>query len=250
MDIRGLLRDWPYDEDQNVRLLVGDDGHDLLQVRLPMGIEQYEVDGRPDGFRPEGFQTWLDALIDRKQKFVALDATDGFVLSDGDFRHLQQEAVLFYYRYVLLFQIHDFDRVTRDTDHNLNICNFVAACQRSDADFSEILQFRPYILRMNAVATAMSLSSHAKIKEAIAVLDQSIGIIENLPHVPSPSFEFEKVRSINYLRMTRRTLVKDGDQPALELEDQLAKAIEDEEFEKAAVLRDKLRLWQNSDRND
>ena len=43
-DVRRLLENWPYDPDKNIRVLRGRDGRELLQVRLPLGLEQYELD--------------------------------------------------------------------------------------------------------------------------------------------------------------------------------------------------------------
>jgi hypothetical protein len=51
-DLREFLGYWPYDPDQNVRLVSGSDGRGIMLVRQPMGLEEYEVDGRPDGLRP------------------------------------------------------------------------------------------------------------------------------------------------------------------------------------------------------
>ena len=54
-DLRQILKAWPYDPEHDARIVRGDDGRELLQVRTPLGIEQYEMDGRPDGLRPLEF---------------------------------------------------------------------------------------------------------------------------------------------------------------------------------------------------
>ena len=59
-DLRKILKSWPYDPEQDARIIRGDDGRDLLQVRTPLGIEQYEMDGRPDGARPHGMESALE----------------------------------------------------------------------------------------------------------------------------------------------------------------------------------------------
>ena len=60
MDLRKTLQAWPYDPEQDARVLPGEDGRQIVQVRTPLGIEQYEVGGRPDGARPLPFRalTW------------------------------------------------------------------------------------------------------------------------------------------------------------------------------------------------
>ena len=67
-DIRDLLRDWPYDADNAVRIVPCADGRDVLQVRTPVGIEQYELEGRPDGLRPHNAESafaFYHARLDR-----------------------------------------------------------------------------------------------------------------------------------------------------------------------------------------
>ncbi len=60
MDLRSCLEDWPYDAEKNVRMGRGADGRELIFVRQPMGLEQYEVDGRPDGRRVHGMESVLN----------------------------------------------------------------------------------------------------------------------------------------------------------------------------------------------
>jgi non-specific serine/threonine protein kinase len=53
LDLRQYLESWPYDPEQNVRLVRAADGREIILIRQPGGIEQYEVDGPPDGERPD-----------------------------------------------------------------------------------------------------------------------------------------------------------------------------------------------------
>ena len=59
-DLKPFLDSWPYDPDDCVRVITLADGREVLQVRLPLGIEQYELDGRPDGSRPHDADSVLD----------------------------------------------------------------------------------------------------------------------------------------------------------------------------------------------
>lgn len=53
--------------------------------------------------------------------------------------------VIFYYRYLVLFQVGAYDRVARDTQHNLDIRRMIEEyCQSENRN--EMLQYRPYIL--------------------------------------------------------------------------------------------------------
>src|SRR6516164_5389851 len=64
-DIRRILEAWPYDPDKDARLTQGEDGREILQVRTPVGLEQYELDGRPDGARPHGMESALEFYLQR-----------------------------------------------------------------------------------------------------------------------------------------------------------------------------------------
>ena len=64
-DLRRILKGWPYDPEHDARIVHGDDGREMLQVRTPLGIEQYEMDGRPDGLRPHGMESALEYQLHR-----------------------------------------------------------------------------------------------------------------------------------------------------------------------------------------
>ncbi len=65
VDLRKLLKGWTYDPENDARLLRGDDGREILQVRTILGIEQYEMDGRPDGSRPHGMESAFDLYCEQ-----------------------------------------------------------------------------------------------------------------------------------------------------------------------------------------
>lgn len=62
-DIGPILNDWPYESGKlNVRLITLADGETRIQVRLDLGLLQMHTEGRPDGQRPEGFDSLLEML--------------------------------------------------------------------------------------------------------------------------------------------------------------------------------------------
>lgn len=76
-DLTPLLTDWPFDPGRlNVRLIAGLDGEPRLQVRLDLGILQMHVEGRPDGQRPFGFDSYLE-YHERRLDDIAGSAGDG-----------------------------------------------------------------------------------------------------------------------------------------------------------------------------
>lgn len=245
-DLTDIFESWPYNEGRNVRIIVADDGRSLLQVRLPLGLEQYEMDGRPDRTSPHGFATVLEYTEDRLRRHIIEHGNDaGFEISTTDAEELQGEGVLFYYRYLLLYQLQYYDLVIRDTEHNIHLSDMLERyCPDEDAR-NAVLQFRPYILRMHAAARAMAIRHGMIDGDAIAILEEAIAEIQGLEEIESPAFQFEQVRSANYLRSMVRTIVgESGSEPdtsASRLEAELREAIEHEDYERAADIRDQLR---------
>jgi hypothetical protein len=148
--------------------------------------------------------------------------------------------VLFYFRYLVLFQIGDFARTARDTDHNLSLFSLVEKFAEGE-DRKELLQYKPYVVRMNAIARAM-ISLHKEMKSAAEdILTNAISAIEDMHDIDTPAVQFERVRSLNYLKATLKQIHEKKETPVDALKSELQTAIEDEEYERAASLRDRIR---------
>ena len=241
-DITDILRSWEFDADNQVRIIQAADGREVLQIRQPLGIEQYELDGRPDGKTPAAKECFLEALQARLESHIAEHGSDAdFRVSHADFLQLQNEGILYYYRYLVLFQIGDFERTARDTEHNLGICDIVERYAEVEDDKKEILQYRPYILRMYAISKAM-ISLHQQLKTAAReILESAISEIEGMPDIDTPAFQFERIRSLKYLRSTLKQVLEQKVSPLESLKQELDTAIEDENYERAAEIRDRIR---------
>ena len=173
-DITDILREWEFDSDNQIRIIQADDGRQVLQVRQPMGIEQYELDGRPDGKKPFGRATGAGGVRGApgelpQRRTAARRASPSATTTSPRCR---AKGLLFYFRYLVLFQIGDFVRTARDTEHNLALFALVERFGDSDDDRKELLQYKPYVVRMNAIARAM-ISLHKEMKSAAEdILDQ------------------------------------------------------------------------------
>lgn len=247
-DLSSLFEAWPYDEKQNIRIIIADDGRSLLQVRLPLGIEQYEMEGRPDGRRPDGFETVLEAIEHRLKQHIFSTGSDvGFEITVDEAERLHGEGILFYYRYLLLFQLSRYAGVVRDTEHNLHLCDLLERYCGDEESRNAVLQFRPYIIRMNAAAQAMAIHRHEREGDPEDVVRNAIEAIGRLEEIETPAFRLEVVRSTNYLRSLVRSFAdgraSDADSGAVaeELQKELRDAIAGENYERAAQIRDQLR---------
>ncbi len=234
-DLTDLLDAWKFDPEHNVRTTTAKDGRTVLQVRLPLGIEQYEIEGRPDGARPQGHETVLASIEERLRKHIITVGSDhSFVISPEEVANLQAEGVLFYYRYILLFQLDRFQEVIRDTEHNISLCDMLERyCPRPE-ERDSVLQYRPFIIRLQAAAQAGAIRAGAVPGDASEVIHAAISRIESLPEVESPVFQLEQHRSISFLR---ELLQND---PPDDLKIALEEAVQQEDYERAAKLRDQL----------
>jgi hypothetical protein len=238
-DLTPHLEAWSYDESQTVRRVRARDGRHVIQVRLPLGIEQYEIDGRPDGLRPMQRESWLHYYFAQAQ--AAEDAREEMHLSSEDFSRLHQEGLLYYYRYLLFFQIQDYKLCVRDTRRNLKLVDFVSRfAAREQAELLE--QYRPYILRMNYMARALHkvVDERRDLRGALRTLQAAVKAIEALPPMEGNQvFAFEKARSLKSIEELMAQL--EAHVPRhVALNRQLERAIRDEDYEQAATLRDEI----------
>jgi len=247
IDISEILAEWPYDPARNVRRISSAEGGEKLQVRLPLGLEQYELDGRPDGLRPEGFESCLELFEHR----IEHEASQAELTSD-DCKRLHEEGVLYYFRYYLCFQIGDFDRVIRDAERNLRMFDFIGAHSPRKSDRVRVDQHRPYVLRMLASAKALKLSGEKKFDAAAAALEDAVEKIESMPAVPAKTFRLEKERSLSILAgMIQEMRAKMPPSEREGVRERLSRAIRNEDYERAARLRDVLdRMEETEERGD
>ena len=248
LDLRKWFEEWPYDAESDTRLVHGADGREILQVRTPLGIEQYELEGRPDGQRPYGDESVLEHHLARMAKAREAGREDSFRLGHADCVELSAEGVMYYYRYLRLFQLKDWERTVRDTSRNLRLFDFVHRYASREEDRSQLEQWRPYLLRMNAVAKAMLLSDAKRYDEARRIVEGAVTAIEALPLIDNPSFTFERKRSLDVLKDVAAEIEKNRPPSKLEqLERELRKAVEAQEFERAAGLRDEIKALRKSE---
>jgi hypothetical protein len=241
-DLRQILRAWPYEPEQDARIVRGEDGRELLQVRTPLGIEQYEMDGRPDGLRPHGMESALEYHLHclNQAKFSGREAE--FELSPPECSELFHEGTLYYFRYVRLFQLKDWARTIRDTSRNLRSFDFLHQYAQREEDQQLLEKWRPYIIRDNSSASVLQALDKGAYDDALKVARQAIRQIESLEDLDDETFRFEQERSVMALRELESQVQKNRPLSELEqLEHQMRRAIDRQDFERAARLRDRIR---------
>ena len=241
-DLHRLLESWPYDPDNDARVVRGDDGREVLQVRTPLGIEQLEMQGRPDGARPHDMESALEFHLERLAQARAAGKEKDFELEAGDCTELFGEGTLYYFRYLRLFQLKRWAEPVRDTARNLRAFDFVHqyAAREEDRDYLE--KWRPYICRMNAAAAALLALEKGAHEQALNLIKSGMERIEALEERDDETFQFERGRSLAALRELAAQIRQTRPvSPVERLERQLRRAIDRQEFERAAELRDRIR---------
>jgi hypothetical protein len=244
LDLNTILKDWPHENGNiKVRKIAGLDGREKLQLRVDLGVLQMELAGRPDGRRPHN----CESLLEYHQRRAARAAAKGetYELTPEQCAELQQEGIQYYHRYLSLFQINDFEGVVRDTQRNLDLFTFVSEHTDREEFSWSLQQFRPYVLMMNTRAKASIFLGQGQFAEAIAEIERGRDAIvdflqqSNFPELVSKSSEIAFLDEWLEEVKAKRPLSK------LEImQREMETAIAKELYERAAELRDAIKLLQ------
>jgi hypothetical protein len=175
-DLLDFLKGWLYDPDNDVCFARGANGRDIIMVRQPMGLDQYEVDGRPDGQRMHGVETVLDFHRARIRTQELTGAAPAFELTAKDCAELFHEATIYYHRLTFLFRLKDWTRAERDAEQILRLLEFVRQHAQCAEDRVQLDPWRPRIARIHAAAQAMILLDKRQIREARETARVAIGL--------------------------------------------------------------------------
>ena len=245
-DIGPLLKHWPFSQDNSIRKIIDEDGTEKIQVRVDQGafqgILQMELDGRPDGHKPHRSPFVLDHFQNKRDQYIQSNGKEeGFGLTPSNCRELFDESSQIYERYVFLLQIQDYDRVIHDTERNMDLFRFVNRYATTEKDRLNLEKWWPYVLRINAIARVMITTQNKDYDSGIAIIRDVLEKIEALEKVEAEEFHMEKERSLKALTELLEELEQKRPMTeAEELKRELLSAIEVEDFERAAKLRDRI----------
>ncbi len=249
-DISPILEGWEYKAGQVVvRKITGADGKPKIQMRLDLGLLQMELDGRPDGERPKDKESLLEYYCAQREKHKAEFGTDaGFVLNSEDCYLLQEEGLQYYHRYLSLLALGDYKRAERDTARNLRVFDLVWKHAARESDKWALERYRPYVTMMNTRARASASLDEGNRHRAIREIEAGMKRIEQsfLDHdqegmrATSPELAFLKA----WLEE-----VKENAPPGEvdKLRDELQWAVDVEDYERAARIRDQIRKLETSE---
>jgi hypothetical protein len=239
-DITSILAGWDYEPDElQVRTITGDDGRDKIQMRIDLGLIQMEIDRRPDGRRPGGFESALE-LHEARARAAAEDGAD-FELDPSACAELMREGVQYYHRYLAAFHIQRYDLVARDTERNLRLFAFVVRHATRQRDKVQFDQYRPYVTMMHARARAHQALARNDHRAALDRIDEGIEGIRTFLRDYDQAEQEAECRELGFLLRWRRDVESERPMgPVERLEQQLELAVALEDYEEAARIRDQL----------
>jgi hypothetical protein len=241
-DLRTILDGWEYEPGKiSVRKVIGRDGREKIQTRIDMGVLQMELDGPPDGRPLDCHDSILEELETELRRHLDVYGNDeDFVLSPEQCIDLRREAYLYYQRYLSLFVLEDFERVARDTARNLRVIDLCTKYAAAPEDRSTLAAQRSYVLMMHTRSRACAALREQRHDEALHLVDQGASKLraaaaEAVDECAAPQSELRVLTALREEIISKMP----PDSPA-RLKHELQFALADEDYERAAELRDRL----------
>lgn len=238
-DISDVLDGWEYEPHRiSVRKIMGDDGRVKIQLRLDLGLLQMEAEGRPDGTRPYEAESWLDyyetLLEERSAERLRLDPEDCV--------RLRMESIQYYHRRIGFFELGEYAAAAQDAEHNLRIMDLIKVYAQEESDRAVSEQYRAFVLMHRTQALASILLKRKDFDGTLQRIDEGIQEIERFFKQYGQEEMMEEAQELRFLQRWREEIQKNK---PLSLRDEMRKrlqeAVEREEYEQAARLRDMIR---------
>ncbi len=234
MHLDDLLNAWEYNPSTlNVRLVTGKDGRDIIQMRVDMGVLQLETTGRPDGEQVEECETYLEYL-----QLLRLEEP-GRKLTDAECMEVDREFMQFYHRRICWLRLQYYHCAVMDADHTLRLMDLSAELSPDDEWTDAHEQYRPFVLFHRTQAEALGALEESSAEEAVQAISAGLDTMREffLQHDAEEHYEDDElVTRLVDLRETLRSEYSVGQT----LTERLTEAVEQEQYELAAKIRDEL----------
>lgn len=238
-DIDAALEGWDYKPGVvQARLVQARDGRQVIQLRVDLGLLQIETTGRPDGAKPHGCETYYEYL--RKQAPVFESAGQTFTLSEEQCQEADREFVQYYHRRLCWLALRNYGRAVADADHTLGFMDFVRDHSPSDEYTQAHEQYRGFVLFQRTQAAAALALEKENPEQAIDAI--ATGLSDITAFFTSAGYEeqMDENPMIQQLRKMEHSL-RETHGIEETLQEQLDRAVANEDYERAARLRDALR---------
>jgi UvrB/uvrC motif len=237
-NLDSILKAWTFQPGALQVRTVQTGGREVIQIRVDLGILQLEPIGRPDGTRPFGFATFFDYIRHHAEQHEGDLTLDEEQCAEAD-----REFVQFYQRRVSWLVLQRFDRAVADADHTLAFMDFVRDHAPSEEYAEEHEQHRGFVLFQRTQAAAAAAVANGKPEQAVDAIRQGVdhlrGLAEAADDDNGPPYD-GLVQALLQTEDSLRQMHGIGET----LQEKLARAVANEEYETAARLRDAIRRRQ------
>jgi len=249
LDLSELVTDWDESgEEIPSRVVTDAQGGEWLQLRVDLGVLQMQPSGRPDGRNYHSHTSVLD--------YIRHERSINGLVSESDWDELRRELEQFNFRRLTLAGVAEhalrdeneagargyLERAVLDIEHCLNI---LALARKAgvDADDDDLTHSTPI---------SMLVFNRARMRVRLCVIDQRYEdaieetqrgadeLRQSLSSERLSDEEIERDPGLSYLNQLIERLRKQHGISST-LREKLNQAIEQEDFERAAALRDQLR---------
>ena len=174
-----VLEELSFDADQQVRILQTCDDREVIIIQPnAFTISRIYATGRPDGRKPQGFESYHSYLCKKLDEYERQHGSDeGFSMETEEWQMLFDECYDRYIRYLLFAGIKRWTEVKQDTDQNLGVADMAYKYASPEITW-QIYQYKGYILMMNSIARAelaLQINEHETAQQEIDKGIQKIG---------------------------------------------------------------------------
>ena len=259
-DLTSVFREWPFDgedDTRNVRCVRGHDGRLKIQVRARSALFQWEYEGRPDGARPHGFPSLLDYYRQRVADAAAEPAAaPPLQLSQAEVEAIGEELTDYYQRRVLFFRLGEYERARGDAEHNLALMDLLRTHAGDPEGAAEHEKWRPFVLMDRTRADALLTCQQGDHLGGVRKVEEGIGQIADFfrhhgrEDLVAQCQEIAVLRDLQYQLRELYHLPLSHHEVLEGLREEQARAIADEDFERADRIRDEIDLYESDSGTD
>lgn len=214
-----------------------------IRVVTQQGTIYLDVDGRPDGAESE-----LPKFLAQKES-----SGEGFVefhLDDADVQSLSEEAFLYRLRREYFFKVGDYTRAVRDVNTGIQIIDLITGYADDLERRTFFLQFRPDQEIFKRIAEGKLAIQEKDYSRARRRIERAASFVREFemhhPEIFPPNWLEERLGQLRKVYDEIGELWENDLSPlrntALTLEQQLEAAVRTENYERAAQLRDMIRM--------
>jgi hypothetical protein len=241
-DIDAALEGWVFQPGiVQSRLVVAADQRQVIQMRVDLGVLQMEVVNRPDGQRPHGFDTFFDYL--QHEASAAEKVDKPFVMDEQQCQESDREFVQFYHRRISWLALRNYAKAIVDADHTLAFMDFVKQHSPNEEYTQAHEQYRGFVTFQRTQGAAALALEHNDAEKAIDEVRTGLQQLRAFFTAYGAEEQIEEDGMVQHLRKIEKSL---REQHGIEetLQEQLDRAVANEDYEEAARLRDALRKRQ------